>query len=337
VTPPNGVAKRTWVLAGPAAALAHLAPMIEAHRRRRPVRLVVWPQPIDPYLEDAAAIVLVGTARGTPGRSLPGVFLRSKGGAQIPVGWLPDVGERLASYALTAAEVQGRVDRDSPGPCVLLGELDPRAGDTVAQVAAALPAGIETFRWTSERVSCPTLIEALRCGPGVAFYFGHAVADGWAGYGGFGRACAARAAGRPLGAVLSISCSTASRPRRGLSFCEEAVLSGLCAAALGGVRPTLHRQNVGLGLALARTLAQSSPATLADLILSVRPPAGALDRYRMIGDPLALLTGARRSVAAARSVFAPAPDDPLPVVPLSAWGADPASEHPVSRDRATAW
>jgi hypothetical protein len=313
--------RRTWVLAGPAAALARLAPLIEMHRRRRPVHLAVSPQPIEPYLEEAAAILLVGAAAGTPRRSISGLFIRSASGARIPAGWLPDAGERLAVYVRAAAEVQNRNVQQSPGPCVLLGELDPRASDTVGRVGAALPGHLETFRWTSERVSRTTLVEALRCGPGVAFYFGHAVAGGWAGYGGFGCASAARAAERPLGAVISLSCSTASRPRRGLSFSEELVLSGLCAAAFGAVGPTLHRQNVALGLALAGALAETAVVTLADLVESALAPEGSLDHYRIIGDPLARLNGAPGSAAAARLVFAPAPDDPLPVVSLSAWGA----------------
>jgi hypothetical protein len=44
-----------------------------------------------------------------------------------------------------------------------------------------------------------------------------------------------------------------------------------------------------------------------------------LARYRIVGDPLTPLAGAHGSGPAARAVFAPGPDNALPVVPLSEW------------------
>jgi hypothetical protein len=318
--PPPAAGGALVVEAG-AAALAALEPLLGAHRRRREVRVAPRAGAADDsrLLGGAAAVLRVGGPRATPARALPGPFLRAPDGAAIPVGWLPDAGPRLAAYARAAAEVQDRRPAPGPaGPFVLLGEFDDRALGAVARMQALMGEAV-VHRWTAERIARPALVEALGAGPAAALYVGHGLAGGWAGYGGFGVACAARAAGRPLGAVLSVSCSTAARPRSGLSFCEELVLTGLCAAALGACRRTLHRLNVELALDLAAALAGRSAPTLGALLLACRWPPAVLARYRIVGDPLAPLLGAPGALAAARAVFAPGPDDPLPVVPLAAW------------------
>lgn len=316
---------KTWLVTGPASALARLEPLISAQRLNLPVRVLESPCSIVSYLGDAACVLVIGLARRSPATSLPGVFLRARDGRCVPAGWLPDVGDRLEGYARAAAKVQARCTGNPIlGPFVLLGELDPRALDTVERVAAEMPREAAVFRWTSERLRRSDLMRALRCGPGAAFYFGHATAGGWAGYAGFDKTNAALASGSPLGAIFSLSCSVASRPRRGLSFCEELVLSGLCAAAFGAARRTLHRRNVDLGTALARALSSGSVMTLADLLIAANISTEALSRYRILGDPLAPLIGDPESLGHARAVFAPAPGDALPIVALSDWtGAHP--------------
>jgi hypothetical protein len=308
-TQPDGA----WVLAGPAETLARLAPLIEAHRRRRPVRLAR--DAAGSVLNDAAAVLVVGDAAASPGRALPGVFLGTPGGGRVAAGWLPAAGERLADYAARAADA---VNRGGSGPAAVLGELDPRALALAERVQATLSEAMPAFNWTAQRLTRDGLCGALGCGPGIALYVGHALAGGWLGYGGFRRDdLAGVPKGRSVGALLSISCSAASRPRHGLSFCEEAVLGGVCITALGARGKTLHAENVELAMALARTLASERVTTLAELLLAA--PTGALSRYRILGDPLVPLAGAAGSEEAARSVFAPAPDDPLPVIPLDAW------------------
>jgi hypothetical protein len=318
-TPPDRTARGdAWVVAAPAAALARLQPLIQAHRRRREVCVVETPEAIGLHLNHAAAVLIVGGRGATPRRALPGVFLAAPNGARVPAGWLPDAGARLANYARTAGAVLERDLVHERGPAVVLGEFDTRALALVDRLASALAGTMPVFNWTAQRLTCDGLIAALGTGPGIAVYFGHGLAGGWAGYGGFGRDQIADMTGTPpIGAILSLSCSAASRPRRGLSFCEEAVLSGVCAAALGARGRTLHARNAELGTMFARGLQDPSIATLADLLLAV--PAGALDRYRVLGDPLAPLLGASGCEAAARQVFAPGPDDTLPVVPLAGW------------------
>jgi len=315
----QGTGAGALVVSAAPAALALLEPLLQAHRRRRSVHVASGA--IDgPLLQTAAAALCIGGAGATPGRALSGPFLTRPDGSNVPVGWLPDAGARLAVYARAAADVQDRRPSETgAGPYLLLGEFDDRALDTVARMQERMPRGAGVYRWTSERIPRNGLIEALGDGAAAAFYVGHGLAGGWVGYGGFGVAAAAEAARDPLGAVLSLSCSTAARPRSGYSFCEELALTGLCAAAFGAVSRTLHRHNVALALDLAATLADDPCPTLASLLLACAWPRDLVERYRIIGDPLAPLLAAPAAASAARAVFAPGPDDRLPVVSLGDW------------------
>ena len=66
--------------------------------------------------------------------------------------------------------------------------------------------------------------------------------------------------------------------------------------------------------------------TRADLLIAADLPAEALSHYRIVGDPLAPLVGDPGALDHARAVFAPAPGEALPVIPLSAWtGTHPSA------------
>lgn len=318
---------KTWTVVGRDDSITRLQPLLTAHRAHGPVRVLGSTYaPSD--LDDAAAVLIVGEARLSPRRALPGVFLRAGNGGRVPAGWLPDVPDRLDAYARAAAEVQLRRRKGAGrGPFVFLSELDDRAIAAVDLVARAMPASESVFRWTSERIRKRDLIAALQGGQGAAFYFGHGFSWGLAGYGGFDKSAAALIRGHPLGSLLCLTCSVGSRPRHGLSFCEEIVLSGVCAAAVGATGRTLHQNNRELGLAMAQAGRASEDATLAALLLSPLIPDGLLKHYRVVGDPLAQLIGQPGSVEKAQRVFAPAPDCVLPVIPFSTWSEDsPAGE-----------
>jgi hypothetical protein len=350
---------RPWIVAGPASALARLRPLISVHQSRRPVLVFESLREITPYLNlndadlnDAAAVLCVGDAQCSPGTALPGVFLATGNRRRIPTGWLPDAGEPLEIYAHAAAEAQLRCNSSSRrGPVVLLGQNEQRALELTARIAGDLKDVMPVFQWTEERITRQDLVNALRVGPGAAIYCGHGLANGWMGYGGFDGHDALAACGHPIGAVLSLSCSIASRPasscvrsscvhsshhqsslRRSsstqalslqgdLSFAENLVLTGLCCAALGAAEQTLHHRNVELALAFARALRSESVTTLADLVGAEGVREWDLDGYRIIGDPLAPLIGHVDATEKALAVFAPGPDEPLPVAPLSSWAS----------------
>jgi len=305
-----------WLVAGPADARARLASLISAHRNFRPVREMDLSAFCDSHLDDAAGALIIGDPRKAPRSALPGVFLRARNGRRVPAGWLPDLPERLETFARAAAEVQlRRTPEATTGPFILLGESEQRALDAAGRFTDSLFDAAPVFRWTAERIRRPDLIGALQGGAGAAFYLGRGTTAGWAAYGGFDVDDARLACGPPIGAVLSLTCSVACRSRTALSFCEEMILSGLCAAALGATGLTLHRRNVRLALAVAQALRCCS--TLADVLLWPGIPLACLNRYRILGDPLAPLIGNPHALEKAQRVFAPAPDDVLPVIPFS--------------------
>jgi peptidase C25-like protein len=360
--PPPSQPEGAWVVAGPKSALARLSPLIEAHSRRRPVRVVeittlsaqqlhsqpqmqphLRPQqqkrqqqiPQPPILQDqipqlpindAASLLIIGDPRRSPRTALPGIFVRAANGRRIPVGWLPDVGDRLSDYARAAAEVQLRHQAEpqfpatntaAPGPFILLGEFSPRALQWAEWFSDDLPKQSAIFQWTAERITRPNLISGLRFGAGAAFYFGHGTPNGWFGYGGFDKSDALASRGRPIGCIVSFSCSVARRPAHSLSFCEDLVLSGLCAAAIGSTRPSLHHRNVEWSLAFAQILRRRRAITLCDLLSDPALPLPALNSYRLLGDPMAQLIGHPECASHSKKIFAPAPTDALPIIPLS--------------------
>ena len=166
---------------------------------------------------------------------------------------------------------------------------------------------LETLRWTAERVTRAHLVRGLRYGIGAAIYFGHGRPEGWAGYHGLRARHLAEAGGEPLGAVLSVTCLTASRWRTGLAFSEEIAAAGVAAGAFGAVSPVDHVESMRWMLGLADAL-RGGERQLGPALVRAAPEADQGGPFRILGDPLAALVGAPRSATRAARIFAPAPD-----------------------------
>ncbi len=320
----------TWLVAGSPAALTSLAPLIEAHRRMRPVRLLDLPAGGLPspewwraHLDGVAAVMIAGDGRHAPRLALGGVFLADASRRRVPAGWLPGDHAERARYARAAASVVRRAADGLPrGPLVLLAQWEDRALQFTNELEMEIAENnrLPLFRWSAERVMRHDLLAGLCCGLGGAIYCGHGNATGWLGYGGVSAQDLAAAAGEPIGAIISLSCSIATRARRKASFAEELVTGGLCAAVLGAAGRTLHLKNRVLGRAFCAAIAGGAP-TLGEALTAVPPDT--LAHYRIIGDPLAPLVGARDALARSRAVFAPAPNDPLPPLAPGLWESLP--------------
>ncbi|MGZ4731441.1 MAG: C25 family cysteine peptidase [Terriglobales bacterium] len=167
------------------------------------------------------------------------------------------------------------------GPAVLLGQWQERTLNLVDAVEGLVD--LSRFRWTAERLVRRDLLNALHCGPGVALYFGHALSGGWVGYGGVAAETLITMCGEPLGAVVSIACETARRPEGRSSFCEELVLGGYCAAALGASARTLHEHNRILARGLCSALGRAQ--SLGDALRLAEVPDDFFSHYRIFGDP----------------------------------------------------
>ncbi|MBK9795660.1 MAG: hypothetical protein IPP58_04060 [Holophagaceae bacterium] len=236
----------------------------------------------------------------------------------MPAGWLP-MGHpaSLKPFVAAATEVQQR--RDTPGPLALVGQWDDQVTRMVERSLSILqdPGGtrkLPVFWWTADRLVRRDLLAALRIGLGAVIYFGHGRPYGWAGYHGLHSRHLGHAQGRPSGAVLSLTCHTASRRKVGTSFAESLVLAGIAAAALGAVAATQTIDNWWWGASLCEELNLQRSTTLGELLLRACPPRSlAVEAYRILGDPLAALRGTCQAQQEGVRVWAPsAQDSPVP-------------------------
>jgi hypothetical protein len=286
--------EKIWAIVGPPDALECLAALIDERRRLGPVYVA---GSLDQVPTRATAVLQVG------GQAPRAIFL-SRG--RVPIGWLPDDRKDcLTRYARAAAQVVGRqVQGLKSGPVVLLGQWHERTLKLVDDIEGLI--ALSKFRWTAERLVRRELLNALRCGPGTALYFGHALSGGWLGYGGISAQMLIAICGEPLGSVVSIACETARRINGCPSFCEELVLGGFCGAALGASAKTLHDDNRVLARGLCSAL--GSAQSLADALEMAKVPDEFFSHYCILGDPAVPLIGAANAEHTAKKVFAPAPD-----------------------------
>jgi hypothetical protein len=266
---------------------------------------------------DAAGVLVAGDARRAPRSVLPGPFLRTPGGRDVPVGWLPLAGlDAVTRFAAAASEVLQRGGEQRP--LALLGQWDApvtRMVEKSLRILATAPdaAARPALWWTADRIARRGLLGALRLGLATAIYFGHGRPYGWAGYHGLHTRHLVHARGKAAGAILSLTCRTAARSRHGLSFSESLILEGVAAAAVGAVQPTRTVDNWWWGTRLCEVLVEGVE-TVGELLARACPPREeAVSAYRILGDPLARLAGAPGAAAACARVWAPAPgDDPAP-------------------------
>ena len=303
-----------WVLLAPRQALPVLTPLVRAHAAVRDV--VVLPMEAlrsrweDAVPSGAAGVLLVGARRRSPQTVLPGLFLEDSAGTAVPVGWLPVT----ATLPLAVATAVLTLERTAPSPVAVLGQREERYLRLAARLEHHLD-GVDTVRWTAERVTREDLLLGLGLGLGLAVYLGHGRPAGWAAYRGLrSEHLSARALEAPLGALLSVTCWTASRWRVALSFAESVVLSGGAAASVGAVRPVLHLDSVRLVVRLAAAL-RSGPPHLAGLLREALVVAGRPEplasQYRICGDPLAPLAAVDGAMKRAHALYAPAADEQL--------------------------
>ncbi len=308
----------TWLLVAPPSAVPSLTSLIDAHRMRRPVRILTPDDNWIDSLNDVQGALLVGDRRHTPRTALPGPFITTFKGRQVPVGWLPfTTTTQLECFSNAAAEVQQR--SETGGPVALLGQWDDSVTRTVQRAIKLLTSKEESptipvYWWTADRIIRRDLLCALRIGLGFVLYSGHGRPYGWAGYHGLHSRHLIHAQGNPSGAILSLTCHTANRYRVSLSFAEHIPLMGIAAAVLGGVRPTPTLDNWWWGNSLCDAFAENPSTTIGELIIRACPPERRhWSNYRIIGDPLAPLIGHPQAIEACEKIWAPAPDEsPVP-------------------------
>ena len=334
---------RSWVLIGSETAIAQLAPLIAAHQVSQPVRIISYAgsdaissdrlqdclpnSRLKDQLHDASSILWIGPPHQSPRTAVPGLFVTAEDGRKIPIGWLPNLPDRLAHYAQAAAAVVNRSNHNrNTRSLAFLGPRDDRSQALIQrldQILKTPSSGYHTFQWTADRLRQPDLQQALSGGLGAALYVGHGFPNGWDGYGGvtFDR-FEQIPTEHPIGALLCLTCHNASRHRVTLSFAEEWVLSGRCGAAIAATGPTRHTVNCVFAEHLCHAI-QAEPditPTIAHCLQSPILQHLPLARYRIIGDPEMPLLGAENAIDSARAVFAPEPNAVLLPLPAGLWG-----------------
>jgi hypothetical protein len=295
-----------WLLLAPAGAARELRPLVRAHERERPVR-VLDGELVPELIDGAAGVLVVGDRRRSPRNAVPGAVLTDSGGRPVPVGWLPDVRGQLARFAVAAARVLRRSEQPA-GPLAVLGQWEERFLRLADRMEARL-APFPVLRWTAERLTQTDLVRGLRAGLGVGVYLGHGRSVGWAGYHGLRARHLIDEPGEPMGALLSVTCLTASRWRTGLSFSEAVVLGGAAAGAVGAVAEVRHTDNMRWMLGAAEAL-HDGEHQLGPLLARALPgDRRTLAAYRIIGDPLAPLAGTAAGARRAARIWAPAPEE----------------------------
>ena len=248
------------------------------------------------------AALLIGSGKRAPRTVLDGPFI-SVSGKRIPVGWVPVRNEKhLERFVTTAVRVHNR--KKGPVAMAILAQRHPRFLKAAKRMQKSLlkDGTLSTFKWTSDLLFKEEMIRGLRLGLGCAIYFGHGVPNGWEGYYGTLAKHFDEIPGEPLGAILSISCLTASRRRVSESFSESLLLRGITAASFGAVEETLHANNWRWGVLISDSL-KKGITTIGELISDACPPVeNAWRPYRIIGDPLAPLSSLDGAVCKAGEI-----------------------------------
>ncbi len=246
------------------------------------------------------AVLLVGDRRRAPRTVLPAPIIKNDNSKLIPSAWLPYVNDdSLRCFAQAAVKVheRGEVQKST---VALLGQWQRRflnLSDRIEYLLQKGDSAIDTRRWTSDYLVREDLMENLQQGLGLAIYVGHGRPIGWVGYHGTRIHHFPVFNPQPIGAMLSLSCVTASRKRTGLSFAEALPLRGMCASSFGAVVETYHTDNARWSMNICNTLAKGVPNTIGELIVNSLPSSNeAIIPYRLMGDPMAPLFDATDNI-----------------------------------------
>jgi hypothetical protein len=295
------------LLAAPRERIDDVAPLRDAYAAGG-IATTVVPYGVMPSHRDLAAacdgwdaVVLAGSARFAPRTVLAGPFLETPAGRRVAAAWLPLKDARTTRrFAAMVALVHQRPR--ARATVALLGQWHPRYLRLADRIEAILRRPIQTFRWTGDVIARDEVVRALGAGLGLGLYVGHGRPVGWVGYYGMRTRHFVGFAGRPLGAMLSLCCRTASRRRTGLSYSEGLPLNGVAAASFGAVTETRHLDNTRWAVRICDALLAGADS-VGDLIVRSAPlNPSACAPYRIIGDPLAPLSGHPAAATRARRV-----------------------------------
>ncbi|MDO6597974.1 C25 family cysteine peptidase [Oceanihabitans sp. 2_MG-2023] len=257
---------------------------------------------IQSQVQNQDAVLLIGDAKCYPKNALKFPFIKTSENKNIPIAWLPiRNSEDLFTFSKTINEVHGR--KQDQCAVALLSQKHPRFTRIVDRMATILNApSLSPYKWSSNLLLRESMIEGLESGLGLATYFGHGRPIGWVGYYGLRSHHFENKKAKPVGALLSLCCKTASRKNTAISFCEQLVLDGKTAVSFGAVDSTLHTDNTRWSVGITKALL-SGANTIAELIVQATPKnLSSYTHYRLIGDPLAPIYSTKETALFANNI-----------------------------------
>ena len=286
------------LVAAPSGALDAIEPLLEVYRQR--FNLSIYDigcslpdqQELTLLSENQDALLLISNRQYAPRTVLAGPFVKREDGENIPAGWLPyTTDEDLQCFAKNAADVHKR-HYPEKNPIAILGQWNRKylnLADRIEALLSDTKLNHHTFRWTSDYLIREDMVNGLNTGVAMAIYVGHGRPIGWVGYRGTRSHHFNDNKGKPIGALFSLCCETASRRRNGLSFSEAIPLMGMAAACFGAVDKSLHMDNVRWATGICHGI-KMGHTYIGELLKDAMPYApSSLSRYRILGDPLAPL------------------------------------------------
>lgn len=286
------------LVAAPRGALDAIEPLLEVYRQR--FNLSIYDigcslpdqQELVSLSENQDAIFLISNRQYAPRTVLTGPFIKRADGENIPAAWLPyTTDEDLRCFASNAADVHLR-HYPEKNSIAILGQWNRKylnLADRIEALLSDTAFNHHAFRWTSDYVVREDMVNGLNTGLAMAIYVGHGRPIGWVGYRGTRSHHFNDNKGKPIGALFSLCCETASRRRNGLSFSEAIPLMGKAAACFGAVDKSLHIDNVRWATGICHGI-KMGHTYIGELLKTARPYApSSLSRYRILGDPLAPL------------------------------------------------
>ncbi|MFD2541277.1 C25 family cysteine peptidase [Lacinutrix gracilariae] len=257
---------------------------------------------IQRQVKNQDAVLLIGDAKFFPKNALKFPFITTKDNKKIPISWFPLRNSKdLLTFTKTVYQVHSR--KQERCAIALLSQRHPRFTRIVDRMATILKTpNVSPYKWSSDLLLRESMIEGLESGLGLATYFGHGRPIGWVGYYGLRSHHFNSQNTKPVGALLSLCCKTASRKNISISFCEQLVLDGKTAVSFGAVDSTLHTDNTRWSVGITKALIGGA-STIAELIIEAIPKnLSAYTHYRLIGDPLAPIYSTNKAATFANSI-----------------------------------
>ena len=320
--------KQALVVVGPTKALMLSRKLLEYHALFRPVTRIeiydekkldnnFWSQTLT---GNEAAVLYFYNSKYAPSGVAPGVSVPASNGKSVPISLIP-ITESIELITSRIVQAHYRRQGNPPGPIALLNQRGLESEEEIDNIEdILLSSSIKSYRWGSERINKATFMHAIQTGSGVALYRGRGTVQGWMGYNGVMRSDFDKDAGEhPIGALLALTCSSASRFRARQSFVEMLLMKGYTLSALAATGQTVTTHNRNLTQIIARELATGKCNNLADLVTRIDDNHTLLKHYRLFGDPLAPLAGEANAEDRHNEIYAPSPKQPLAPLPEEIW------------------